>query len=299
MKIPVSYWETGDSMIVNIKIAEMVLQLIADRELEIDREFAPFLASPSCAADMTVKVSWNWENSDILRSEPLGRDLLLLYYRENGYCYCEMDGADRGAIAQVRYSPDFSEIRCTINTRDFHVPQNTVRQILRMLPIRQMLLHHNILFLHASQVMHQNRAIVFSAPSGTGKTTQAKLWQQHRNAEILCNDRTLLKKSGGEWLTYSYPYDGSEPIQNSKTGKLACITLLRQSQEDQIIRLSPIKAITQLLPQTVIDTWDPASRSKAIGLIADIYEAVPIYQLDCTVSQNAVSILEEALEKEK
>ncbi len=286
-------------MIVNIKIADMILGLSADRELKVTEEFAPFLISQPCNADITVRISWNWEEADTLRSEPLGKDLLLLYYRERGYAYCQLDGGDRNPVAQTKYTPDFSQVTCTINTADFSVEQDSIHQILRMLPIRQMLLYHNILFLHASQVLHQNRAVVFSAPSGTGKTTQAKLWQQYRNAEILCNDRTLLKKSGGEWLTYSYPYDGSEPIQNSKTGKLACITLLRQSQEDQIIRLSPIKAITQLLPQTVIDTWDPASRSKAIGLIADIYEAVPIYQLDCTVSQSAVSVLEEALEKEK
>lgn len=285
-------------MFINIKIAGIVLRLAAQRQLKKTPEFMPFFASDSCKPDITVDVSWNWGESDDLRSKPVGRDQLLIYYQEGEYCYCELDGGDRGAVAQTKYTPDFSRMTCTINTDEFEVEQDHVYQILRMLPIRQILLSRNVLFLHASQVLHENRGILFTAPSGTGKTTQAKLWRQHRNAQIICNDRTLLRQSGQHWLTYGYPYDGSEPVGSDQIHDLACIVLLQQGRENEIVRLKPAKAISRLMRQTIIDGWDPVSCAKAIELIAAVIEKVPVYALRCTISEEAVAILEEALQKE-
>ena len=178
------------------------------------------------------------------------------------------------------------------------MPQDHVYQILRMLPIRQILLSRNVLFLHASQVLYENKGILFTAPSGTGKTTQAKLWRQYRNAQIICNDRTLLRKMDQRWLTYGYPYDGSEPVRSDQTYPLACIVLLQQGSENKILRLNPAKAISRLMRQAIIDGWDPESQRKAMELIAGVFENVPVYVLSCTVSEQAVAVLEGVLQKE-
>ena len=243
-------------------------------------------------------MSWDWELSDKLCTAPIGRDQLLIYYREGGYCYCELDGGDRGAVAQTKYTPDFSLVNCVINTSEFEVEQDQVYQIMRMLPIRQILLWNNVLLLHASQVAHAHRGILFCAPSGTGKTTQAKLWRQYRNAQIICNDRTLLRKKDRQWMTYGYPYDGSEPVGSDQVYPLACLVLLQQGSENKIIRLKPVKALSLLMRQIIIDGWDPVSRRDAMELLAQVLDDVPIYSLTCTVSEEAVAVLENALQKE-
>lgn len=283
---------------IQISIAGIVLRLESQRPLKITPEFLPFLAGESAKPDITVRISWDWKSSVILRSEPVGRDKLLIYYREGGYCYCQLDGGDRGAVAQTKYTPDFTQVSCIINTDEFDVPQDQVSQILRMLPIRQMLLGRNVLFLHASQILHEGRGILFCAPSGTGKTTQAKLWRQYRNAQIICNDRTLLRQEGQQWLTYGYPYDGSEPVGSGQVTPLTCLVLLRQGRENTITRLRPAKALSLLMRQLIIDGWDPASRSKAMELLARLLEDTPVYSLTCTVSEDAVAALEEKLRKE-
>ena len=285
-------------MFVNIKIAGIVLRLNAQQELLLTSELMPFFVGDSEEPDVTVRVSFDWGDADILRSKPVGRDRLLIYYREGGSCYCQLDGGTRPAIAQTKYTPDFSKIQCTINTEEYDVPQKHVHQILRMLPIRQILLSKNVLFFHASQVLYERKGILFSAPSGTGKTTQARLWQQYRNAKIICNDRTLLRKGGGQWMTHGYPYDGSEPVGSNSSHPLACIVLLEQGSENKLVRLKPAKAITRLMRQAVIDGWDLASQQKALELIAAVFEDVPVYALCCTISAQAVTVLEKSLQKE-
>lgn len=282
-------------MFINICIAGIILRLEPQRPLHISPEFAPFLTADSAKPDITVRVSWDWKEADVLHSAPLGRDLLLIYYREGGYCYCEMDGGDRPPIAQTKYTPDFSLVSCVINTDEFDVPQDHIRQILRMLPLRQILLAKDVLFLHSSQVLHQNKGILFCGPSGTGKTTQAKLWRDHRNAQIICNDRTLLRKEGNGWMTYGYPYDGSDPVGSNQRHSLGAIVVLRQGSENKIVRLKPVKAITRLMGQAIIDGWDPVSRGIAIENIALLLGDIPVYELTCTISEEAVTVLENTL----
>lgn len=283
-------------MFINIGIAGIVLRLEAQRSLKITPEFLPFLVSDSAPADITVQVSWDWKASDVLHSEPVGRDQLLIYYREGGYCYCELDGGNRGAVAQTKYTPDFSVLKCTVNTAEFDVDQDHVHQIMRMLPIRQILLSYDVLLLHASQVLYEGGGILFCAPSGTGKTTQAKLWQQYRDAQIICNDRTLLRKNDQQWLTYGYPYDGSEPVGSDQVHPLSCLVVLRQGREDLIAPLKPAKALSLLMRQLIIDGWDPQSRRKATELLAQVLDDVPVYHLTCTISEEAVAILERTLQ---
>ena len=63
-----------------------------------------------------------------------------------------------------------------------------------------------------------------------GKTTQAKLWERFRNARIICNDRTLLRKQDGNWYSYGYPMDGSQPVRSGEVHVAGCIVLVKQSQ---------------------------------------------------------------------
>lgn len=165
-----------------------------------------------------------------------------------------------------------------------------------MLPMREIFLRFGALFLHASQITYQGRGILFTAPSGTGKTTQAKLWQQYRGAEILCNDRTLTRKVDGAWRTYGYPLDGSEPVCSSAVNPLGAVVLLEQGRrENRVERLGPAKALPRLMRQVVLDCWSGEARAEAMELLITLMEDVPVYLLTCTPEEQAVETLEAKL----
>lgn len=92
------------------------------------------------------------------------------------------------------------------------------------------------------------------------------------------------------------PYDGSEPVGSDQIHPLSCLVLLQQGSVDQIVRMKPSKAISLLMKQVIIDGWDPRSRSKAMELIAQVLGDVPVYHLTCTISEEAVAILERTLQ---
>ena len=228
----------------------------------------------------------------------LGEDLIQEYYREGNEGICLVKGGRKGYIANTCYSLDYTQMKCTVNAAPFRQPPGSLGQIMRFLPLRAAFLHFGVLFFHAAQIAKGKKGILFSAPSGTGKTTQAGLWQRYERARLICNDRTLIRSVSGEWMTYGYPVDGSEPIGSGEILPLGAVVFLEQAEEDRIERMRGIRAAARLMPQIVMDGWDGEEKEQALTLLLQLQQQIPVYCFQCTDSRNAVRCLKEQLRKD-
>lgn len=282
-------------MKIKLQLGGVAFCIVAERDLLINPELAAFLKEQQHESDITIEISWNWENARQPVTEPIGQDLIQNYYIEGNDCYCITRAGQKGPIASTLYTSDFSKVVCTLNEKPFLEPPKTLGSILRMLPMRQIFLYFHTLFLHASQISYGGKGILFAAPSGIGKTTQAKLWKKHRGAEIVCNDRTLLRKVEKKWYTYGYPLDGSEPVCSSQVNQLGCVVLLKQGPVNQIRQLETGKNIGLLMGQVVMDCWSSDARTKTMEQIITLLRDIPVYLLTCTPDERAVKTLEAKL----
>lgn len=157
------------------------------------------------------------------------------------------------------------------------------------------MIKNDSLILHCAYMVYQGKAILFSAPSGTGKSTQAELWKQYRGSRIVNGDRALLRKIDGVWSACGWPVCGSSDICESEDTPLYTIVMLRQGETNHIERLSPIQAFAQLYAQITINQWNPAFVQRAMELIEDLIGQVPVYQLTCNMTEDAVKCLEQAI----
>lgn len=280
-----------------LQFADVVFHILSEREIELEPQLQPFLAAETEPADLTVQVSWDWEHVKLPDSDRAGEDALSYYYIEGAERFCVTRGGPKGAVACTRYNADFREVVCTYNEKPFLMPPKTMGSLMRMLPMREIFQHFQTLFLHASQIALRGKGILFTAPSGTGKTTQAKLWKQYRGAEIICNDRTLTRKLDGLWHTYGYPIDGSEPVRSEKVNRLGCVVLLRQGLTNTIQPLPPARAVSLLMRQVVFDTWSGTARATAMQQLLSLVEDIPVLLLTCTPDERAVEMLEQKLKE--
>lgn len=269
--------------------------LSAERDMTVNSELLPFIIHSEEKADITVQTSWDWEHAKLPSGEPVGQDAILNYYVDGDIRYCITRGGPKGPVACTVYSSDFRRVVCTINEKPFMQSPKAFGSVLRMLPMREIFLRFGTLFFHASQIAYQGNGILFTAPSGTGKTTQAKLWRKYRGAEIICNDRTLTRKVDGAWRTYGYPVDGSEPVHSSAVNTLGAVVLLEQGPVNRVTRLRPAKALPQLMRQVVLDGWSGEARTAAMELLLTLMEDIPVYLLTCTPDERAVETLEAKL----
>ena len=136
---------------------------------------------------------------------------------------------------------------------------------------------------------------MFSAPSGTGKSTQASLWAQYAGAEIINGDRALLQKVQDCWMARGWPVCGTSGICQNADARLSAVVLLRQAKKNAVRRLSRGEAFLRLYGQVTVNRWDQAESARVLDAVEALLRRVPAFLLDCTISEEAVDCLYEAL----
>lgn len=151
------------------------------------------------------------------------------------------------------------------------------------------------LFLHSSHVRVGDKALIFSAPSGTGKSTQADLWEKYAGAEVMNGDRTLLRKKDGVWYAYGCPMCGTSGIHKQGNEPIHAIVMLSQGTENTVRKLTPGEAFQRMYPEITVPKWNRELVLRAMELLDDVMANVPIYAFSCTKDESAVTALREAI----
>lgn len=147
--------------------------------------------------------------------------------------------------------------------------------------------------LHASWIRVGERAILFTGPSGIGKSTQAALWQQHRNAELINGDRAAVFPQEKE--VRGIPYCGSSGVTKNRTLPLQAVVYLSQAPQTTIRRLTGGEAFRRLWQECCINVWNPEDIASSTQSLSQMVTEVPVFHLSCTPDGSAVQALEESL----
>ena len=150
---------------------------------------------------------------------------------------------------------------------------------------------------HSSCIDVDGSSVLFTAPSGTGKSTQAALWEKLRNSAIINGDRNVIRCTDGGILSDCIPFAGSSQICKNRTLPLAAIVYLEQSPQTTIRRLRGADAFRSVWEGISVNTWDPEDLSKAMDVVRQVVLNVPVYHLCCTPDESSVIALEKVLRK--
>lgn len=156
----------------------------------------------------------------------------------------------------------------------------------------QELLNFNGFCLHSSAVALENRAILFSGPCGTGKSTHAGLWQQYfgpDRAVIINDDKPALRLMNGTFYAYGTPWSGKSSLNLNIRVPLGAIVFLKQAEENHIRRLDNKEAVQLLIYQS-IRPKDRRKMDKLLTLLDALLKKIPVYQMSCTISTDAVKL---------
>ena len=275
-----------------LNIGDIYFELISLKELTLSEYYEKY-QSKMHISNISIYIKDLPENYKY-PAHKIGEDLILDYYYENKKHYAAAKPGTAGSVTIVEYDDFFHHVNYYINERNFPNLITSIDKILQLFPLREFLIRKRSFLFHSSQIEYHHKGILFSAPSGTGKTTQAKLWKQYEGAKMVCNDRTLIRCSTSA-KTYGFPVDGSEPIASNLSFDLGAIVILKQAKDNKVVKLSSAKKIKYLMEQTVMDTWN----IQEMGLIRqywiNIIRNYPVYMLECNISEDAVECLKQQL----
>lgn len=168
-------------------------------------------------------------------------------------------------------------------------------QLWNLIHLENYLLEEEGIVLHSCYTLHNEKAILFSAPSGTGKTTQANLWKDCYRSEIINGDKCLLQYLNGKWMAMGYPYHGSADECQNRNYPIEAIVVVRQSKEDYIQTLNYSQKLSCIYSECTVNTWNSNRVNLALDLLSDLIQKVPIIKLHCTVKKSAACVLHDYL----
>lgn len=169
------------------------------------------------------------------------------------------------------------------------------QQILNCLAVERICMAENRLILHSSFIDTGNGALLFSAPSGTGKSTQAELWRKYRRSRIINGDRSAIWKENGKWLAGGVPWCGTSGIMKNEVLPLKAIILLAQKPKNEVMKPRLIEKVKRLVEQTTINPWNRKMLHWAETLITELCSEILVLQLNCRPDEEAVNILDQYL----
>ncbi len=144
--------------------------------------------------------------------------------------------------------------------------------------------------LHASLVEKDGFGVIFLGPSGTGKSTQAKLWKEYLGADFIIGDRPGLRKTDGKWFGFGMPWDGKDAVFRQLSVPVRALIWLEQAKENSIIPMNAVQAMTVMLKQAMMPVWDDAAMDCAAAQMGALSREVPMYHLRCLPDEAALRL---------
>lgn len=151
------------------------------------------------------------------------------------------------------------------------------------------MLDKNGFMLHSSAVVYNGNAYLFSADSGTGKSTHTSFWQQvfgKDEAVIINDDKPVIRNIDGVFFASGTPFSGKSDLNEDITAPVKAVCFIYRSEVNEIRKIEPSEALHLILEQTV----RPKAADGALKLldVLDMFlRKVQVYSLGVTYSPDS------------
>ena len=160
--------------------------------------------------------------------------------------------------------------------------------------ICEKMVDYDTILMHGSVVAVDGVAYLFTAKSGTGKSTHTRLWREvfGERAVMVNDDKPLLKLTDDGVLACGTPWDGKHHLSTNVCLPLKAICILERGEENQI---HPISA-QEALPMVFQQTHRPKNLGKYLEIIDKLTQRVSFYRLKCNQSPEAAKVAYEGMQ---
>ena len=171
----------------------------------------------------------------------------------------------------------------------------TMHELLKHMELVAALISRDVWILHSCYIKTDEGAVLFTANSGVGKSTQGKLWERYGGASIINEDRALVFHNGDGFYAGGFVYSGSSKICENETMKVRAIVLVRQGNENRVIRTRAGLAIKFLYMQLVSSNYRDEDKLKKMDFAERLFRKNEVLTLTCRPDADAVMVLKDYL----
>lgn len=156
---------------------------------------------------------------------------------------------------------------------------------------------HGKYALHSASNYYQEKAWLYSASSGTGKTTHVKLWEKLYAVPVLNGDLNLLGMEKDEVFVYGIPWCGTSGVYTTKKYPLGGIILLKRGTENRVCKLPQDERQLYTAQRMISPAWTEKQVDDSLLFAEKLSDRIPIRRLYCTQEPSAAAVMKEYIDK--
>ena len=151
------------------------------------------------------------------------------------------------------------------------------------------LLDRDIFVMHASVVALDGEGYAFLAPSGVGKTTQTRLWQQcfGDRLRVINGDKPLIRMEPEGFRAYGTPWRGKENLGCNASVPLKAVFFLNRSSTPSAVPAGQEQVVGQLFRQLLLPK-EPERMIHLLDMADRLVRTTQFYILNCNMTENSV-----------
>lgn len=220
--------------------------------------------------------------------QPSGLESRLLILPDLQAAYAYLEETD-SRHTEIYFNPAYTSL---LNTDTiFH----------SMLALEKHLFLRNSFVFHCAYLDFGGKGILFSGPSGIGKTTHTNLWCQYLpgKAQVLNGDKCLLSREGNTFYANGWPICGSSGICHNERREVHAVVLLQQAPDNRLIEEKKVLTFRRVLEQLTVNYWNRAFTDAAMSFTDSLVSTLPCFTYACNISREAVDVLYKQLKTDK
>ena len=158
------------------------------------------------------------------------------------------------------------------------------------------MLSYNSFLMHGAVIAYNDNAYMFTASSGTGKTTHIRQWLDSiDHCSVVNGDKPLIHITETQAIACGTPWCGKEKMNTNVMVPLKAIVLMERSEDNKIVEITFEQALINLLQQTYRPA-EAAQMKKTLSLLSQLKDKVHFYRFNFNNYKNdAVQVAFQAL----
>lgn len=217
------------------------------------------------------------------------------YYKEDNMFCMTMVREDKIPYFTIKMKDNYKSVDLIP-----HEPYRCVESMkLLGVVFQQMLPLKNGLTIHGSGMEYQGKGVIFSGFSGSGKTTQARLWRKYRDVIVINGDSPVLRNTPSGPHMYGTPWCGTSGESINRKVPLKAIVLVNQSKENRVEEIKGDDAVLAVYTNILYFSQDEQDLDLLLPVLTELVRNIKVYKLYCNMEEGAVDTLERYLLDEK
>lgn len=194
------------------------------------------------------------------------------------------------------------EERAAEGLPEYHFEPSYLETLAVYRRIADAMLERGVMLMHGSVIAVDGEGYMFTALSGTGKSTHVRLWRRlfGPRAVMVNDDKPLVRVTTdqGEPLdrprVYGTPWDGKHHLSTNIDVPLRALVVLRRGEQNEIHPISVQEAFSTLLQQTY-RREDALSTIRTMQLLSALSKRIGLYELHCNMDPEAARVAYEGI----